>query len=412
MSQTGLNILFISSTLGLGHITRDIAIAKEIRKTIPNTKINWVAAPPVCDYLKEHNETLLPESKNWPSETLVAENTREGVNLNLTKYLINVRDTWNQQWNIFKEILDKHQFDLIIGDEAYQIVNNLIDAAEMNEPVTHTPFIIIYDFIGDRAMTDDPKEIEMVRRINDKWLHRTVVQFPEEIPQNLITRFFVGEIDDIEPRETLKGITDFKEAVKDHITFLGNIIRFDPQEFKASYLIREKLGYSSSPLVVCSVGGSNVGVSMFNLCIDSYKILEEKVPGLQMVLVCGPRMDPEELDLPSGVKAYGYVSNLIELFAACDLAIIQLGLSSAMELIALEKPFIYFPIPQHFEQDELAKRFNRRNIGVDMSVTSATVEALAKAILDNLSKEVRYPITNFNGAKNAALAIKELTINR
>jgi len=408
MVRSGLDILFISSTFGLGHVTRDVAIAKEIRNIIPNTKIQWVAAPPVSDYLIEHDETLLPESKNWPSETHIAENTREGINLNLTKYLINVRETWNQQWEIFQEILEKHHFDLIIGDEAYQIVNNLIDSAEMNEPETHTPFIIIYDFIGEGAMTEDPKESEMVKRINEKWLHRIVLQFPEEISPDLITRFFVGEIDDVEERETLKGLTDFKEAVRDHITFLGNIIRFDPEDYKDSHQIREKLGYSASPLVVCSVGGSNIGASMFNLCIEAYKILIEKVHGLQMVLVCGPRIDPGSLDLPAGVEAYGYVSNLVELFAASDLAIIQLGLSSAMELIALEKPFIYFPIPQHFEQYQLAKRFNRRNIGVDMSVTSATAEALAKAILDNLSKEVSYPITNFDGAKNAAKAIKEL----
>jgi UDP-N-acetylglucosamine:LPS N-acetylglucosamine transferase len=151
---------------------------------------------------------------------------------------------------------------------------------------------------------------------------------------------------------------------------------------------------------------------MFNLCIEAYKVLQETVPGLQMVLVCGPRIDPEELDLPTGVEAYGYVSNLIELFAASDLAVIQLGLSSAMELIALEKPFIYFPIPEHFEQDELAKRFKRRNIGVDMSVTSATAEGLAEEILDNLSKEVSYPVTSFDGAKNAAIAIKELITKR
>jgi len=412
MVHPELDILFISSTFGLGHVTRDVAIAKEIRNIIPNTKIHWVAAPPVSDYLIERNETLLPESKNWPSETHIAENTKEGINLNLTKYLINVRETWNQQWNIFQEILNKYHFDLIIGDEAYQIVNNLVDSAEMNEPVTQTPFIIIYDFIGEGAMTKDPKEIEMVKRINEKWLHRIVLQFPEEIPSDLITRFFVGEIDDIEERETLKGLIDFKEAVRDHITFLGNIIRFDPEDYKDSHQIRENLGYLSSPLVVCSVGGSNIGVSMFNLCIEAYKILIEKVPSLQMVLVCGPRIDPESLDLPAGVEAYGYVSNLVELFAACDLAIIQLGLSSAMELIALEKPFIYFPIPQHFEQYQLAKRFNRRNIGLELSVASATAEELVNMILINLSKEVSYPDTNFNGAKKAALAIKKLITNR
>jgi UDP:flavonoid glycosyltransferase YjiC (YdhE family) len=125
-----------------------------------------------------------------------------------------------------------------------------------------------------------------------------------------------------------------------------------------------------------------------------------------MVLVCGPRINPSELDIPKGVVAYGYASNLIEHFAACDLGIIQLGLSTSMELIALQKPFIYFPIPQHFEQNDLANRLSRRGIGVGMSVTSATPDTLADTMLDSLSVKVNYTIKNFDGAKNAATYIR------
>ena len=62
MNQKGPEILFISGTLGLGHITRDLEIAKEIRKEIPQAKISWISAPPASNYLIENNETLLPVS--------------------------------------------------------------------------------------------------------------------------------------------------------------------------------------------------------------------------------------------------------------------------------------------------------------------------------------------------------------
>jgi len=412
MSKTTPKILFICSTLGLGHVTRDLAIAKELRKIRPNIKISWLAAPPVSDYLRENNETLLPESELWPSDTLVAEKTSDGISLNLTQYLVNVNETWNEQLRIFEEIIGKYSFDLIVGDETYRIANHIIDAIQMNQPRINTPFIIIYDFLGLRAMTDDPKENEIVIRNNDNWVRRLSGTVPPEIPPKMISRFFVGEIDDLEDRVTSKGVPSFKDAARDSVTFLGNIIRFDPEAYKNKEKFRAKLGYSSSPLVVCSVGGSNIGVSLLKLCVESYKILKERVPGLQMVLVCGPRINPQELDIPSGVLAYGYVPNLIEHFATCDLAIIQIGLSTSMELISLQKPFIYFPIPQHFEQDDLANRLKRRSIGVGMSIKSVSADTLANTILDNLHAKVDYSLKNFDGAKNAAKHIQELLMQK
>lgn len=38
-----------------------------------------------------------------------------------------------------------------------------------------------------------------------------------------------------------------------------------------------------------------------------------------------------------------------------DLAIIQGGATSAIELTALRKPFIYFPIEKHFEQANVSR---------------------------------------------------------
>jgi UDP:flavonoid glycosyltransferase YjiC (YdhE family) len=39
-------ILFISGSLGLGHVTRDIAIAREIRSLRSDVDISWLAAHP------------------------------------------------------------------------------------------------------------------------------------------------------------------------------------------------------------------------------------------------------------------------------------------------------------------------------------------------------------------------------
>ena len=38
--------LYLSSSIGLGHVTRDLAIAAELRRLAPELEILWLAAPP------------------------------------------------------------------------------------------------------------------------------------------------------------------------------------------------------------------------------------------------------------------------------------------------------------------------------------------------------------------------------
>jgi len=409
MSQiTHPKILFISGSLGLGHVTRDLAIVTELRKLIPDINVSWVSAPPASIYLQQNNESLLPESENWPSETPVAESTGDGNNMNVAYYFINATETWDKQWEVFLNILDNYSFDLIIGDETYRIATNLIDAALENKPLIETPFIIMYDFVGADVMTDDPREKEVVEYLNDLWQRRACRPFPDTLPPNLITRFFIGEPDDIINRVTDKGTINYQELTKDSLTFLGHIIRFNPEKYRDSSFYRKKLGYTSKPLVICSIGGSTIGKQLLELCSEAFVYVEKKIPGFQMVLACGPRIDPEEVDVAPGVETHGYLPDLIKHFAACDLAIILAGHTSSNELIALQKPFIYFPIAQHFEQEDIAKRLSKRNIGIEMSFESTTPELLAETIMTNIEKEVDYPYVNINGAKKAAEIITQL----
>jgi len=62
------------------------------------------------------------------------------------------------------------------------------------------------------------------------------------------------------------------------------------------------------------------------------------------VLVCGPRLPVELVHVPTGSEVRGYLPRLYEMYAGCDVAVVQCGASSTTELSALRKPFIYFPI--------------------------------------------------------------------
>ena len=96
-----LNVLYISGSLGLGHITRDIAIANELRKLIPEIEIEWLAAHPATTLLLEMGEKLVPECEQYANENLSAEKASDGAGLNLFTYLMKSRKEWKQNIEIF-----------------------------------------------------------------------------------------------------------------------------------------------------------------------------------------------------------------------------------------------------------------------------------------------------------------------
>ena len=104
-------------------------------------------------------------------------------------------------------------------------------------------------------------------------------------------------------------------------------------------------------MCLVSVGGSGVGGHLLRRVIAAHAALAAAIPGLRLVVVAGPRIDPATLGAPVGVEVHGSVPNLYQHLAACDIAIVQGGLTTTMELAAAGRPFLYVPLRNHFEQN-------------------------------------------------------------
>jgi hypothetical protein len=46
-------ILCLSNPMGLGHVTRDLAVIQELRRRLPNVEAEWLTASPNTIFLKE-----------------------------------------------------------------------------------------------------------------------------------------------------------------------------------------------------------------------------------------------------------------------------------------------------------------------------------------------------------------------
>jgi len=89
--------------------------------------------------------------------------------------------------------------------------------------------------------------------------------------------------------------------------------------------------------------------------------------------------------------------------------VVQGGLTTAMELTAARRPFLYFPLRHHFEQNfHVRHRLERYRAGRCMDAQAAGPQDIAAAIAEEIGRTVDYLPVAADGAERAAALIAEL----
>jgi hypothetical protein len=80
-----------------------------------------------------------------------------------------------------------------------------------------------------------------------------------------------------------------------------------------------------------------------------------------------------------------------------------------MELTANRRPFLYFPLKNHFEQNlHVHHRLERYRAGRRMDYDESPPHAIARAIAQEIDRRVDYRPVGSDGAARAAARIGEL----
>ena len=80
-----------------------------------------------------------------------------------------------------------------------------------------------------------------------------------------------------------------------------------------------------------------------------------------------------------------------------------------MELVAARRPFLYFPLARHFEQQiHVPRRLRRHRAGRRMDYARTDPDGLADAIIEELDRKVDYRPVPTDGARRAAALLSEL----
>ena len=289
---------FFSSPIGLGHVTRDIAIVNNL-KGIP---INFVTGSGAAKILKKL-EFKVNDVYSPPSFSV-----KNGALNNQTKWLWNYYQYYKNCKNISEKILKKNNLNLIISDEDFAsltVAQNL-----------EIPNILITDVLETKFTKGIASFIE--RKMNKSMMsivkNCDVVIIPEE-----------GDN-------------------QDNIKRVGPIVR----KINCSREeLRGKFSFNKITIVI-SIGGTDAGLFLIDKAIKAILKINQNI---EIVVVSGPAVNKKFLN----VKNLGFVDNLHELIFASDLIISLAGKSTIDEAKAYGTPGIFIPIKGHFEQEHNAK---------------------------------------------------------
>ena len=394
--------LYISSPIGLGHAQRDVAIARELRQLHPDLEIDWLAQDPVTRVLEGEGERIHPASVYLANESRHIESESAEHDLHCFQAWRRMDEILLANFMVFHEVAEREQYDLWIGDEAWELDYYLHENPELKRAA----YVWLTDFVGWLPMPDGgPREAYLTADYNAEMI--------EHIARYRRTRdraLFVGNPGDIVPERFGPDLPVIREWTQQHFDFTGYISGFDPARFADRQRLRDELGYQPDEQVcVVTVGGSGVGAHLLRRTVGAFPLAKQQLPALRMIVVAGPRIDPASLPAAEGLEVRPYVHNLYRHLAACDIAVVQGGLTTAMELTASQRPFLYFPLRHHFEQNfHVRHRLERYHAGRRMEFGEDGPEQIAAAIGEEIGRTVDYLPVETDGARQAALAISAL----
>jgi UDP-N-acetylglucosamine--N-acetylmuramyl-(pentapeptide) pyrophosphoryl-undecaprenol N-acetylglucosamine transferase len=289
--------IFFASPIGLGHATRDMAIAEQLK-----TDLLFVSGEGAAKLLAKNYDTL---DLYRPEKFIV----KSGQLQHSFKWLMNYYSYYKKCKEIAKDILSKHD-GLIISDEDFA---SIAVGEEMGRKrvlitdITETHFTTGPASIIEKKMN---KEIQKMMKACD------CVIIPD-----------IG--DD-----------------SGNVRHVGPIVR---QASADRDTLRKRFGFDKSTILV-TIGGTDAGRYLIEKAIEAHNKLKLDS---ELVVAAGP-----SLQLPDSqeYRNLGFVDNLHELIYAADLVVSLAGRSTMDESIAYGTPGIFIPIKNHFEQEQGAAR--------------------------------------------------------
>ena len=293
-----IDLDFFSSPIGLGHVTRNIAIANNFE----DISTKFVTGSGAAKILK--NLDFKVDDGYIPPQFII----ENGKMKNLTRWLWNYYQYYKRCKKISEEIIQADKPRLVVSDEDFA---SLTVAHNKKIPTVLITDIVQTNFVNGITSFIEKKMNKSMQEIIQKC---DIVIFPENGDNT------------------------------DNIKRVGPIVR---QTNLTREELRRKFSFDKNTIVI-SIGGTNAGVFLIEKALEVISKMNQDV---EIVLVSGPAVDKKF----ENVRNLGFVDNLHEIIFAADLVISLAGKSTIDEANAYGTPAIFIPIKGHFEQEDNAK---------------------------------------------------------
>ncbi|GAA2572982.1 alpha/beta hydrolase [Pseudonocardia hydrocarbonoxydans] len=392
--------LLVCSPIGLGHVRRDLAIAGALRERHPDLQIDWLTQDPVTRVLAARGERVHPASRWLASESAHVEQQAGEHDLHAFRAVRDMDEILAANFGVFQDVVTDDPYDLWIADEGWDVDHFLFDNPELKS----APYAWLTDFVGWLPMPEGGAAEEV---LTADWNTEHVTRM-RRWPRLRDRSVFVGDPDDLVDVALGPDLPTVREWGCERHVFAGYVTGPEPPVDREQ--ARADLGFRDGERVcVVAVGGSAVGRPLLARVAAAFPAAARSVPGLRMVLVTGPRIDPASVPVPRGVEVLGYVPDLPRMLAACDVAVVQGGLTTTMELVAARVPFVYVPLRRHFEQQvHVPARLARHGAGRRLDWADADPDRIAALIAEEVARPVGYRPVDTGGAARAADLLADL----
>ncbi len=307
-------ILFFSSPIGLGHITRDIAIMEKIIREYNYTKFSIVTGSTAYHFLSNLANSTFDLNVIYNLYFPPSFSITDGKLIHGFYWLLRYVYYYNQckknlQRFFFTENRSHLLSDVIISDEDFA---SLVFTEKFKSKRIFITDILSTQF--SRSFLFSTFEKKLNNSMSALIRSAECVILPE-----------IGE--DL-----------------DNLFYVGPIVR-EIQESRNK--LRKKLSFDKKTILL-SVGGTNSGIYLLKKTIESFLRLKNNKE-YDLVILSSYQFELPKLD--SHCKFMGIVSNGHEYVKSCDLLISLAGKSTIDESMVYGIPGIFIPIKNHFEQE-------------------------------------------------------------
>ena len=364
-----IKILWAVSSVGKGHIMRDLAIANQL-KILADVDIDWLASDPAGNFLRHRGCNVLECSSRLAGSGKIYEQVFSGCAeaFNLIDYTRADTQLHKHDFKVSSTAWKEKNYDLIIGDEAFWLLAGFAS----HKPA---PFIFLTDFIGTKAMRSS------LRDIFTAWVNNLRFSFSYMGPDLYL---YVGDAEEI-PDESLGFLLPSRRKwAQKHCRFVKPIVGFDTDAIQDKRALRKKLGLpENNKLFLANIGPEGKYEQRIATIEQVFETLKVDFPDAYFIIICSGT------GTKKWIHYHPFLDNLYQYFAASDFVIIQSGYGKVTELSALGIPFIAIPLDYHFEQEYvMGHRLDRHGVGKLVTMRDHTPQAIAKIVHQLMNKEL------------------------